>query len=233
MKFKEGFLCSDEDLDKLPVDILEDIIIHIHRDSYLCRDVKDDLMELYLETRKWKLDKAFLYTEENLQRLRDMNALIERQSTVAMEMAWQVWQDERAEKALHPETYRDVEITPFLKVPTALYVDEPDRIFTEKEEAVWDVLCSDDNFKYVHFPMLMSYSSFATNCAQYDLQAVIRNVVYGCEGDEEPTPWGMAGLDWKKIQNICFVWPFHTLFEHCGFAMSDILKIKGFNLEIR
>ena len=45
-------------------------------------------------------------------------------------------------------------------------------------------------------------------------------------------PWGMAGLDRGKIEDICFVWPFHTLFEHCGFAMSDILKIEGFNLEI-
>lgn len=232
MKFREGYLCSEEDLDKLPVDILEDIIIHIHKDSYLSRDVRDDLMELYLENRKWKLDKAFLYTEENLQRLRDMNALIERQSTAALETAWQVWQDERAEKALHPESYRDVEITPALKVPATLYADAPGCVFTEKEESVWDVLCSEDNFKYVHFPMLVSSAPFVTRCPRYDLRAVVRHVVYGCQGDEEPTPWGMAGLDWEKIKDICFIWPFHTLFEHCGFAMADILKIEGFNLEI-
>ena len=64
------------------------------------------------------------------------------------------------------------------------------------------------------------------------MQAVIREVVYGCQGDEKPTSWGMAGLDRGKIKDICFVWPFHTQFEHCGFAMADILKIEGFNLEI-
>ena len=82
------------------------------------------------------------------------------------------------------------------------------------------------------FSMLVMSAPFITNHPEVDLQATIREVVYGCQGDEEPTPWGMAGLDWEKIKGICFNWPFHTLFEHCSFAITDILKIKKFDLKI-
>ena len=35
MKFKDGYLCSEEDVEKLPVEVLEDILIHIFKDDYL------------------------------------------------------------------------------------------------------------------------------------------------------------------------------------------------------
>lgn len=236
MMFKDGYLCSEEDLEKLPVEVLEDVLIHIHKDSYLNRDAQEDLLKLYLDERKNKLDKAFVYTEENLQRLRDMNALIERQSIEALQTAWQVYQDELAEKAAHPETYRDVAIKPILGVPEdmyyKMYIEDPARVFTEKEEEVWKVLCSTGNSKYMTFSMLVMSAPFITTQSKAGLQAVIREVVYGCQGDEEPTPWGMAGLDWEKIKDICFNWPFHTLFEHCAFAITDILKIKKFDIKI-
>lgn len=55
---------------------------------------------------------------------------------------------------------------------------------------------------------------------------IIRKVVYGCEGNENlhHGVW----LDWmKNDKNICFNWPFHNLFEFCGFAMTDILKSRN------
>ena len=76
MKYKDGYLCGEEELEQLPVEILEDVIIRIHRDCYLSRDSKRDLLKTYLVVRKWKLDKAFQYTEENLRRLREMNELM-------------------------------------------------------------------------------------------------------------------------------------------------------------
>ena len=94
MKYKDGYLCGEEELEQLPVEILEDVIIRIHRDSYLSRDSKRDLLKTYLEVRKWKLDKAFQYTEENLRRLREMNELIEKQSIDAIRTTYQVYQDE-------------------------------------------------------------------------------------------------------------------------------------------
>ena len=112
MKYKDGYLCGEEELEQLPVEILEDVIIRIHRDSYLGRDSKRDLLKTYLVVRKWKLDKAFQYTEENLRRLREMNELIERQSVDAIRTAYQVYQEELKVKTACPDEYVDVEIRP-------------------------------------------------------------------------------------------------------------------------
>ena len=90
MKYWDGYLCRDKDLEELPVGILEDVIVRIYEDSYLSRDSKRDLLKVYLEQRKWKLDKEFQYSEENLQRLREMNELIERQSIDAIRAAYRI-----------------------------------------------------------------------------------------------------------------------------------------------
>ena len=123
MKFRDGYLCSYEDLEQLPVEILEDIIIRIYRDDYLNRDAKQELLKDYLEERKHKLDKAFRYTDDNLKRLREMNNLIEQQSIEAIRTAYTVYQGELAEKAAHPDGYVDVEVKPILKVPADLYCE--------------------------------------------------------------------------------------------------------------
>ena len=93
MKYRDGYLCEYDDLWQLPVEILEDIIIRIYQDSYLSRDAKLDLLKDYLDVRKSKLDKAFLYTDENINRLREMNELIERQSLEAIRTAYRIYQD--------------------------------------------------------------------------------------------------------------------------------------------
>lgn len=152
MKYRDGYLCGYDDLTQLPVDILEDIIIRIYQDDYLSRDAKLDLLKDYLEERKNKLDKAFAYTDENLKRLREMNDLIEQQSIEAIRTAYQLYLDKLVEKAAHPDRYVDMEIKPMLKVPANIYYQEsPDFIFTEKEERIWDVLCSPYNLNYQTF----------------------------------------------------------------------------------
>lgn len=234
MKYKDGYLCGEEELEQLPVEILEDVIIRIHRDCYLSRDSKRDLLKTYLVVRKWKLDKAFQYTEENLRRLREMNELIERQSVDAIRTAYQVYQEELKVKTACPDEYVDVEILPQLQVPSALYYDNPDFVFTEKEERMWDVLCSSYNSGYQTFKMLCSIAVFHTSQPDESCEAVIREYVYGCAKDEKPTSWGdVMCLDREKVKDICFVWPFHNIYDFCGFAMTDLLKIKKFDLIIK
>lgn len=234
MKYRDGYLCEYEDLCQLPVDILEDIIIRIYQDSYLSRDAKLDLLKDYLEERKHKLDKAFLYTEENINRLREMNDLIERQSIEAIRMAYRIYQDELTEKATHPDTYVDVEIQPVLKVPGDIYYQEkPDNIFTEKEERIWEVLCSPYNHNYQINNMLCSTATFYTTQPDTGCESVIRECVYGCDKDEEFTSWGdVMCLDREKVKDILFVWPYHNIYDFCCFAMTDLFKIKEFKTKI-
>lgn len=234
MKFRDSYLCSYEDLEQLPVEILEDIIIRIYRDDYLNRDAKQELLKDYLEERKHKLDKAFRYTDDNLKRLREMNNLIEQQSIEAIRTAYRIYQDELAEKAAHPDGYVDVEVKPILKVPADLYCKEKSNlIFTEKEELVWDVLCSPDNRSYHTFGMLSPVTNFYTSRPGADCEGAIRECVYGCEPDEPFTSWGdVMCLNRDKVKDILFVRPFHNIYDFCCFAMTDLLKVKTFNLEI-
>ncbi len=234
MKYRDGYLCGYKDLERLPVDILEDIIIRIYRDDYLNRNAKEDLLTGYLKERKHKLDKAFLYTDENVRCLREMNDLIERQSIEAIRTAHRIYQDGLAEKTAHPDTFVDMEIKPMLKVPVDLYCREnPDFIFTEKEEQIWDVLCSPHNRNYRIFDMLCSVSCFCTSCPGTDCEAVIREHVYGCHGDKAFTSWGdVMHLDREKVKDILFVWPYHNIYDFCCFAMTDLFKIEKFNIEI-
>ena len=237
MKYRDGYLCEYDDLWQLPVDILEDIIIRIYQDSYLSRDAKLDLLKDYMDVRKSKLDKAFLYTDENTNRLREMNELIEWQSLEAIRTAYRIYQDELAEKAAHPDTYVDVEIKPMLKVPSDIYYnlyrEKSDYIFTEKEERMWDILCSPYNHNYRIFDMLCSTATFYTSKPDANCEDVICDCVYGCDKDEEFTSWGdVMCLDREKVKDILFVRPYHNIYDFCCFAMSDLFKIKEFKTEI-
>ena len=106
LKYRDGYLCGYENLEPLPVEILEDIVLRIAADDYLSRDAKEDLLKEYLEERKHKLDKAFRYTDGNLARLREMNVLIEQQSIEAFRMASRVYLDEQAENVSFSQAKR-------------------------------------------------------------------------------------------------------------------------------
>ncbi len=234
MIFKDGYLNDLDTLHQLPLEVLEDSILRIYEDKYLSLDTKADLLGDYLYFRKHILDRHFTYAEKNLQRISEMNNLLEIQTTEAIHKAWRIYQDELIEKTAHPNIYRNVSISPQLFVPNDLYNMIPEKVLTEKEERIWHVLCSCDNPKYRSNDILTDCGFFLTSTnIKYDLNIIIRKVVYGCEGNEKPTPWSMAGLDEKMIKDICFNWPFHNLFEFCGFAMTDILKIKKFNIVIK
>lgn len=234
MTFKDGYINDIDTLQQLPLEVLEDSILRIHEDKYLSLDTKADLLGDYLYFRKHLLDKHFTYTEKNLQRISWMNDQLEKQVTEAIHKAWQIYQDELTEKAAQPDIYRNVSISPQLFVPNDLYEMIPEKVLTEKEERIWNILCSCDNPKYQYNDILTDCGFFLTSASiKYDLNMIIRKVVYGCESNEEPTPWSMAGLDKKQIKDICFNRPFHNLFEFCGFAMNDILKIKKFNIVIK
>ena len=83
------------------------------------------------------------------------------------------------------------------------------------------------------FDMLSSSAIFHTSQPDISCEAVVRECVYGCGGDEKPTSWGdVMNLDREKVKDICFVWPFHNIYDFCGFAMTDLLKIKKFDLVV-
>lgn len=229
--YSDGYLCRDEDLEQLPVGILEDMMICIYNDSYLDFMSKEALLYRYLEARKRKLDEAFPHTEENVRRLREMNELVERQSIEAIRAAYQIYQEELEAKAAHPEGYIDVEIMPQLKIPSGFYSYGQSVPFTEEKDVqVWRVLCSRYNSgDWVNVSKVV----FHTSRSDESCEAAIRKWVYGCRGDEKTEGWGdVMRIDKEKVRDICFESLFYNAKDLCGLAMTDLLKIKKFDLVI-
>lgn len=84
MIFKDGYLNDLDTLHQLPLEVLEDSILRIYEDKYLSLDTKADLLGDYLYFRKHILDRHFTYAEKNLQRISEMNNLLEIQTTEAI-----------------------------------------------------------------------------------------------------------------------------------------------------
>ena len=53
MKYFKSYPCQYEDINKLPLDVLEDIMIRIGGDPYLTQTDKAELLDLYIRQR-WR-----------------------------------------------------------------------------------------------------------------------------------------------------------------------------------
>lgn len=236
MIYKDGYLYDPDDVEKLPVETIEDILLRIKRDTYLSRDTKYELMELYLSERQNKLDHQFSFNDRNIERIKAANELIKQASIKAITMARQTYQDLLARKKAKPDGFTDVEIRPQLVIPKGFYDDYKTEVYTEREEQVWGVLCSPYNRALQTFAPLhpvMAYSTRETDNFHENKPAeeVVKECV--CNYEEKYPNWGDAWtLCPEKLKDIIFVRPFHNLFDYCQFVMSDILKIKRYGIKI-
>lgn len=76
MKYKDGYIADYDMLGQMTVKELEDTLMRITDDVYLSEDAKRELVKMYLNERKWKLDREFVFTEENVWRMNEMNKLL-------------------------------------------------------------------------------------------------------------------------------------------------------------
>ena len=84
MKYLKSYPIQLEYIQQLPLDVLEDIMIRIGDDSYLDKEDKKLLLELYIEQRWWKKQKNFVYSKENIARIEEINQMLIRQTTDVM-----------------------------------------------------------------------------------------------------------------------------------------------------
>jgi len=236
MIYKDGYLYDPDDVEKLPVETIEDILLRIKRDTYLSRDTKYELMELYLSERQNKLDHQFAFNDRNIERIKAANELIKQASIKAIQLAWQTYQEWLARKKAKPDGFVDVAITSELVIPTNFYDDYKEEVYTEREEQMWGVLCSPYNKELRTFAPLHPFMGYSTRGADnyYEnkpVEEVVKECV--CNYEEKYPNWGDAwALCPKKLKDIIFVRPFHNLFDFCQFALSDILKIKRYGIKI-
>ncbi len=58
MKYKDGYIADYDMLGQMTVKELEDTLMRITDDVYLSEDAKRELVKMYLNERKWKLDRG-------------------------------------------------------------------------------------------------------------------------------------------------------------------------------
>ena len=245
MKYWKSYLVSEEDVKKLPVEVVEDMMWRAYDDVYLTPEDKMEILEVYIKCR-WRLKQnSFVYNEENLKRMVAMNELLIKQTSEVVELACEIYLQELEENKKSVRPY-DLEVLPKLLVPCYMYDEYDEEVykgnFTERDERIWWVLNSAYN-KQKNYHDLLHYSSLRYNSADgtdcnhgREVEQSVEDMLWGeTLKDEEPEKksWGcVMNIDREKTKEICFCWPFHTLLDFSGFCMEDILKIEWFNMKV-
>lgn len=237
MAYTKGFMSGDDDVPGLAVEAVEERLLRIYNDRNISRRDKYELLESCLDERKRQLDTIFVCDEDTTARIHKANELIKRRSTEAVKLAWQHYRAELAQKEASSGAFRDVAVSAELTVPADIYSPGVDSIgMSAHDAAVWSVLCSDFNRSLRDFSMLSFMPPFKTSAvSDYHTDSVdeaVRKCV--CDYSEECPNWGdMWRLAPEDLRGIVFVRPFHNLYDYCKFAMSDILKIRDYNIKVR
>lgn len=238
MKYRDGYLISDDDIMQLELEVIEDIAYRVFKDSYLTEEAKLDILDVYLDCRWRKKEKTFAYNEENLKRVSDMNDLLIRQTKEAVKLSYEIFLQEMEVNKYSEKKY-EIEVIPHLLVPADMYwtYEKPYKnTYTERDERIWEILTSSYNKKYQWYSILPGSSGFLSYQAK-DLESCIEeDYVWGSTlKDETPEKrsWGcVMNIDREKCKDICFCWAFHNLLDFVNFSMDDILKIKEFKIEM-
>lgn len=238
MKYRDGYLVSDEDVMQLSLDDIENLSYRAYKDSYLTEEAKTDILEVFLDCRWSKKQQEFVYNEENLKRIKMMNDLLIRQTKDVARTAYEIFLQE-TQANNHSDKKYEIEVVPQLHVPSTMYWEyqEPYHgTYTERDERIWEVLTSSYNKKYQWYNILPGSSKFLSYQTKELESCIEEDVVWG-ESLKGETPeqrsWGcVMNIDRKKCKDICFCWAFHNLLDFINFSMDDILKIKEFKMEI-
>lgn len=238
MKYRDGYLISDDDVMQLELEVIEDIAYRVFKDSYLTEEAKLDILEVYLDCRWRKKEKTFAYNEENLKRISDMNDLLIRQTKEAVKLSYEIFLQEM-EVNKNAEKKYEIEVIPHLRVPADMYWTYGktyEDTYTERDERIWEILNSSYNKKYQWYSILPGSSEFISYHDKDLERCIEEDVVWGKSlRDETPEQrsWGcVMNIDREKCKGICFCWAFHNLLDFVNFSMDDILKVKEFKMEI-
>ncbi len=238
MEYRDGYIVEFDALMSMSVDELESVILRISRDEYLNERARKDILSEYLEVRRIKLNRAFRATDENIQKIKEHNESLIRQTREVIQLAVNV---RKEENKYMPEDvtkgeYSTLTVWPDLIMPDA---DKLHRRFgelnDEKSYSIWEVLTSPHLGGALNCDSMLFFINGIWG-SEPDVEKLVALALYGpvdIEG-EEPTNWAdlMRFLAPEKFEDIIIVNPFHIQYEHWHLSMSDILKVKELDYKI-
>ncbi len=237
MNYRDGYVIDTDTIRAMSVDEMESVIIRVAKDRYLSENAMQDILKLYLEERKLKLDKAFECTEEDVKKISEYNDLLIRQSTEAVRLAMRTYKDELELMPQEGEEgeYNELTVKADLIIPDAWNMRERfNELNDEKEYELWEVLSSPYKNRKLDFFPILNYGSDIRR-GEADEEKILVETLYGTDGNgEKLTSWAvmMQNIDWDKLDGIYVVWPLHNLYDYCNLSMSDIFKIKELDYKI-
>jgi hypothetical protein len=235
MKFLKSYPCQIEYIQQLPLDVLEDIMIRIGDDSYLDKNDKALLLDLYIEQRWRKKQKSFIYSKDNISRIEKINQKLIRQTTDVMTSAWEIYQQEKEENERNGKKY-GIEIIPMLLTPNRMFGFLANN-FTHKEAKIWWILVNGYNgSKENDGNILPPAGEYGLWKEEFEFEEKLKIKLWGFSGFSEPDKEEtIIGLDHEKTNHIRFCWPFYYLLSLEKLALEDVLKIEKFipKIEVR
>lgn len=233
MKYFKSYPCQYEDISKLPLDVLEDIMIRIGGDPYLTQTDKAELLDLYIRQRWRKKMKSFVYSKDNIERIEEMNRTLIRQTTEIETSAWEIWQQEREEMKRIGKSC-NIQVRAKLLIPGRMYKWRPSRQGNlSKESKIWWILSDGyDSPEENKRNILPSVSEYGRWKEEYGLEQRLKVVLWGISALNEPEEeWGwedIMGIDHKKTRHIRFCRTFSEFLSQERFSLQDILSIEKF-----
>lgn len=238
MKYFKSYPCQQEDIGRLPVRVIEDMLIRINNDPLLEWQERGELTRKYVEMRWMKKQEDFVYSAENIRRIADMNQLLIRQTTDVLTTAFRILQEEKEECRCQGKACK-VEVAPRLTVPGRMYgwMRSEAGKFTEREATIWGILVSSYGEKAgKERSILPNPAEFGRSWKEgKTFSQHLEDTLWGFFLYEDPElrSWGSGmTIDDEKTKHIVFCWPFQHLMEDECFSMEDILKIDKFDMKI-
>ena len=227
MKYFKSYPCQYEDISKLPLDVLEDIMIRIGKDLYLNGSDKSELLNLYIEQRWWKKQKSFFYSKENIARIEKINQILIRQTTDVMTSAWEICQQEGEENKRNGKKY-SIKVEPKLLIPNRMFGFLATN-YTHKDAKIWWILANGYNDSHKdERNVLPSAAEYGLWKEKFGFEEKLKIKLWGVFDLSEPEKKIIAGIDDEKTKHIRFCWPFTNLLSQQRFALQDILSIEKF-----
>ncbi len=232
MKYQDGYIVDADVLAEMATDDLESVVVRLRDDMYISDNRRRELLELYLKARKERLDAAFVYTQSTIEQMKVLNDTIIRQTREVMQLASEIYQSEQAALSEATEEYDSLRVSAQLTIPRKMARHAAEKEYG-KEHDIWSVIAwPERNQKLDFHSVLGSQSTFSMHDEEgFDLEKKIDEVLYLDANDH--SSWAdCMDIDRKAVEDICFVWPFHNIYDYCNLAMSDILRIKEFKMKV-
>ena len=246
MDMKEGYIVDKEVIAEMSVKEIQRVMLRLDKDEFISDRNRREILGLYLEARKEKLDKEVVYTQQLHDRISEVNDNIIRSVVEGHKKVLTLFR-----KYAHniPAPYNKFEVHITYRPEWLKHKDDNNWI-DDDNSRIWRILTGPHNHGLQRVSHLEDWVDSAASDGDTWFQA--RRFLFGSlspdkgpdigEGYELPAngnhrdAWNHQ-LEWihfpiENLDDIGISWTFHTIFNRAQFSLEDMLRIDRLRYEI-